>query len=114
MSNTDVESKKLNPSGAYNHPEQVLEDESLSRAQKIEILREWYYDALRLQESAGENMTGGEEDRLRAVSQALLKLDVSPVKEADPKAEARTSPLRKAKRYISNAVDALRNRGTGA
>jgi hypothetical protein len=80
----DLGDKKLNPRGAYAHPDQVLADESLTREQKIEILREWYYDATRLQESDGENMTGGEPDMLRAVSNALLQLDVAPAEEKDP------------------------------
>jgi hypothetical protein len=108
---SDVEAKKVNPSAAYNHPEDVLKDTKLSREEKIAILREWHYDAMRLQESAGENMTGGEPDRLSSVSKALLKLGVSPSKEADPKSEAKSSPMRKAQRYISNAMDALRPKG---
>ena len=110
MTNTDLEGKKTNPSAAYSHPEEVLSDEALTKEQKIEILREWYYDAMRLQESDGENMTGGEPDRLQAVSKALLKLGVSPVKEADTNAQTKSSPLRKAHRYLSNAVDAWRGK----
>jgi hypothetical protein len=110
MTNMDVESKKTNPSAAYNHPEEILSDDALNREQKIEILREWYYDAMRLQESDSENMTGGEPDRLQSVSKALLKLGVSPVKETDTNAQTKSSPLRKAHRYISNAVDALRGK----
>ena len=105
---TDVDAKKLNPSSAYNHPEEVLNDANLSRDEKIAILREWHYDAMRLQESEAENMSGGEPDRLRAVSNALLKLGVSPAKEADPKAEPKSSTFGKAKRYLSNCVDAIR------
>lgn len=108
---TDVEAKKLNPSSAYNDPREVLGDKSLSRDEKISILREWYYDALRLQESEAENMSGGEPDRLRSVSNALLELGVSPVKEADPKGEAKSSPMSKAKRYFSKAMDTIRGKG---
>ena len=108
MTNTDVETKKVNPAAAYNHPDDVVADAKLSRGEKIAILREWHYDATRLQESDGENMTGGEPDRLRSVSNALLKLGVSPAKEADPNGEARSSPLRKVHRYITNAVETLR------
>lgn len=105
---SDIEAKKLNPSASYDDPKDVLSDKSLSRDEKISILREWYYDALRLQESEAENMSGGEPDRLRSVSNALLELGVSPVKEADPKGEAKSSTLDKAKRYISNTVSAIR------
>jgi hypothetical protein len=90
MSGTDkVSEAKLNPRAAYGHPEQVLADDTLTREQKIEILREWYYDATRLQESEAEAMSGGEPDMLRAVSNALLQLDVSPVAERDPGAPAK-------------------------
>jgi hypothetical protein len=79
-----IENIMLNPAAAFKEPAQVVHDASLTRDQKIEILRQWHYDAVRLQESAGENMTGGELDKLRAVSKALLELDVHPSKEADP------------------------------
>ena len=108
MTNTDFESKKQNPSDAYSHPREVVQDAKLSREQKIEILREWHYDALRLQDSASENMTGDDTDRLSAVSKALLELGVSPAKEGDPKSEAKTSPLRRAHRYIKSAVETWR------
>ena len=91
MTSTDVENKKLNPAASYDDPEQVVSDGTLSREEKIAILREWHYDAIRLQEAAGENMTGGEEDRLRAVSNALLKLSVSPARESDPKSVTKSS-----------------------
>jgi hypothetical protein len=73
-----VEEKKVNPSVSYGRPDDVVNDARLTRDQKIAILREWHYDAVRLQDSAEENMTGGEPDRLQAVSNALLKLDISP------------------------------------
>jgi hypothetical protein len=85
MSGADkIGEAKLNPRAAYAHPRQVLADEALTREQKIEILRAWYYDATRLQESEAEAMSGGEPDMLRAVSNALLQLDVSPAEERDP------------------------------
>jgi hypothetical protein len=111
MTHTDVENKRLNPAASYGDPEQVVDDPGLSRDEKIAILREWHYDAMRLQESAGENMTGGEEDRLRAVSNALLKLGISPAREGDPRSPAKSSPLRKAHRYVAKAIESLRNKG---
>jgi len=109
--NTSVEDKKQNPSASYNDPADVLSDQKLSREEKIAILREWHYDAMRLQESESENMSGGEPDRLRSVSKALLELGVSPVKEGDSKVAAKSSHLEKAKRYLSNAVEAFRGKG---
>ncbi len=81
-----VEEKKVNPSSSYKHPDEVLADQALTREEKIAVLREWHYDAIRLQESAAENMTGGESDRLQSVSNALLKLGVQPAAELDPHA----------------------------
>ncbi len=81
----DFEDKKLTPRASYQHPAQVLTAADLTREPTIEILRAWHYDAVRLQESAGENMTGGEPDLLRQVSNALLQLDIAPSVEADPK-----------------------------
>jgi len=107
---TDVDAKKVNPTSSYNNPDEVLQDKSLSREEKIAILREWHYDALRLQESESENMSGGEPDRLRSVSNALLELGVSPAKEADPKAEAKSSALNRAKRYVTGAMDTIRGK----
>jgi hypothetical protein len=101
----DIADKKLNPRGSYQHPDQVLADQSLTREQKIEILREWHYDAVRLQESAGENMTGGERDMLREVSNALLKLDVAPSVETDPKAAKPTPWWKGVKDQLSRAFN---------
>jgi len=109
--NISFEDKKLNPAGAYGHPDEVLSDQSLTRDQRIEILREWHYDALRLQDSAAENMTGGEPDRLQSVTNALLKLGVSPAAEADPHAPEKDSVLGKGLasigRYVSQLAHAL-------
>ena len=106
------EEKKVNPATAYGHPEEVLNDAALTRDQKIEILREWHYDATSLQTSADENMTGGEPDRLQSVSNALLKLGVSATAEVDPHAPQKESVLRRGLtavgQHISRAAQALR------
>lgn len=75
---SSIEEKKVNPSDSYEHPKDVVSDEGLTRDEKVAILREWRYDAVRLQESATESMTGGEPDRLQAVSNALLALGERP------------------------------------
>ena len=72
----DIEDKKLNPRATFQHPEQVLADTTLTRGQKIEILREWHYDAVRLQESDSENMTGGEPDLLRKETGGYVAGDI--------------------------------------
>jgi hypothetical protein len=62
------------PSRAFSSPRQVVESE-LPREEKIKILRSWELDARRLLESAEENMTGGEKDRLPEIQRALRELE---------------------------------------
>lgn len=96
MSNSEsVEEKKVNPGVSYDKPGDVVDDPVLTRDEKVAILREWHYDAVRLQESATENMTGGEPDRLQSVSNALLKLGVSPATELDPHSPSEPSMLQR-------------------
>jgi hypothetical protein len=42
----------------YKHPEAIRDDASLSRAEKIKLLKQWEYDLRELQVAAEENMTG--------------------------------------------------------
>jgi hypothetical protein len=63
------------PSRAFSSPREVVESE-LPRDEKIKILKNWELDARRLLESAEENMTGGEKDRLPEVLRALRELGV--------------------------------------
>ncbi len=94
-SNDSVDEKKVDPSHRYTHPKDVLSDVVLTRDEKIAILREWHYDAVRLQDSASESMTGGEPDRLQSVSNALLELGVSPADEIEANAQAKPFVLRR-------------------
>jgi hypothetical protein len=49
-------------------------ESKLPREEKIKILQSWELDARRLLESAEENMTGGEKDRLPEIQSALRQL----------------------------------------
>ena len=71
-----AEGKKAtdDPSRAFSSPRAVVESE-LPREEKIRILRSWELDARRLLESAEENMTGGEKDRLPESQRALRELE---------------------------------------
>jgi hypothetical protein len=71
-----AEGKKAtdDPSRAFSSPRDVVESE-LPREEKIQILRSWELDARRLLESAEENMTGGEKDRLPEIQRALRELE---------------------------------------
>jgi|GEM_PF-1314924 hypothetical protein len=75
LTKTEVEKEKAidDPTRAFNSPREVVESE-LSRDEKIKILQSWELDARRLLESAEENMTGGEKDRLPEVLKALREL----------------------------------------
>jgi hypothetical protein len=70
-----TESKKAidDPSRAFSSPREVVESK-LPREEKIKILQSWELDARRLLESAEENMTGGEKDRLPEIQSALRQL----------------------------------------
>ncbi len=65
----------------YDHPRDVLEDEDLSRADKIRVLESWKSDLLQLQRASEENMpsaepqAGATADRLKAVVEALEALE---------------------------------------
>ncbi len=64
----------VNPADAYGDPNQVVNDRSLTRAQKLKILQEWELDARQLSVAEEENMTGGEESMVGRVSRAILAL----------------------------------------
>lgn len=64
------------PQGVYHSPSHVLDDETLTREQKIQILHQWEYDARDIQVADEENMTGKSCSMLEGVLKALLKLGV--------------------------------------
>jgi hypothetical protein len=53
----DFDKALLNPASAFKNPEEVVACRDLSRAQKIEILRRWEYDARELDVADEEGMT---------------------------------------------------------
>ena len=81
----DLRKAMLDPALVFRGPEDVLEQEELSREQKIEILRRWKFDALQLQVAEEENM-GSEQpsDILDRVLQALHALNAGPNLEDSP------------------------------
>ena len=69
----------LDPTAVFRGPEDVLQRAELTRAQKIEILRRWKFDALELQVAEEENMGSGQpSDILDRVLQALRALNAGP------------------------------------
>jgi hypothetical protein len=65
----------------YAHPEEILQDQSLTKDQKVEMLEEWEQDLRQLMVASEENMagtvTGQPAESLQAVSEALSKLGMS-------------------------------------
>lgn len=49
------------PSSVYDSPMDILEDNELTREQKIKILRQWEYDAKELEVADQENMLAANE-----------------------------------------------------
>ena len=65
----------LNPASEFARPLDVFADTSLSRTEKIRILRRWEYDARELQVAEEESMGGGPPDQLDQVLEALHRLE---------------------------------------
>jgi hypothetical protein len=80
--------KKLysNPGLVFKTPQELLENNELSRQQKIEILRRWEYDVRQLQVAAEESMEGPQPVTLEAVLRALRAIGAP----ADPERSAPT------------------------
>ena len=79
----------------YAHPEDILNDPSLTREKKIDVLHEWDQDLRQLMVASEENMQGTQSgqaaESLQAVTDALSKLgidtnskDASPAKSGTP------------------------------
>jgi len=65
------------PRGTFRRPSDVTAQESLTREQKIAILRRWESDERALAVAEEENMAGGEASRLADVLRALRDLGQS-------------------------------------
>ena len=52
----------------------IVQSAELTFSQKLDLLERWKLDATHLQTAAGENMTGGEPNRLDEVLRALNAL----------------------------------------
>ena len=71
----DLEKAMLNPRSEFNCPEDVLNQQTITREQKIKILRRWEYDARELEVAEEENMGGGPPSMLGDILAALRQLD---------------------------------------
>lgn len=70
----DMEQALLDPASAFDAPEAVLLCETLSKQQKIEILRRWEYDASEAAVATEEGMPDGENDLVHRILAALHRL----------------------------------------
>ena len=63
------------PTRQFQHPSEVLKDDSLDVDEKRRILESWKKDAELLATAQDENMAGGERSLLQDVSLALDQLE---------------------------------------
>jgi hypothetical protein len=71
----NIEQAMLDPTSVFASPEDIFYEQSLTRDQKINLLRRWEYDARELQVADEENMGGGPPDVLDQVFKVLHRLD---------------------------------------
>lgn len=70
-----LEQALLDPASVYQAPAEVLADNTLTREEKIKVLRSWEYDARELEVAEEENMGGGRPSLLGQVLSALHRMD---------------------------------------
>lgn len=74
----DYEEALKDPAAAFGSPGDVVTAAGITREQKIEILKRWEADARLLMVASDENMTGGEQQRLQEVQEAMRALEADP------------------------------------
>lgn len=71
--------------GKFSSPEQVANEESLSREEKLNILKRWEYDARELSVASDEGMTGATgSNMLGEIHAALARLGATTDPESQP------------------------------
>jgi hypothetical protein len=66
----------LDPESVFECPEDILEEQSLSKPQKIELLKRWKYEAWEVCDASTEGMLDtNESDLLRRITLALESLE---------------------------------------
>ena len=71
----DMAQARLDPGSVFPSPEDLLENSSLSREQKIDLLKRWKYDAQQVSNAMAEGMIGDNGDLLYRVCRALARLE---------------------------------------
>ncbi len=80
---TDYDRALIDPGAVYASPASILDDATLSSAQKLQLLRHWEADARELEVAEEEGMMNGEPDRLSDVLLAIEKLTADDAKHRD-------------------------------
>ena len=75
MRTTSIAKAIENPVKVFDSPQEIVNNDKLSLDKKLEILKSWEQDAIQLETSTGENMTGGEPSRLTEVRAAIDHLE---------------------------------------
>ena len=70
----DYDQALLTPQKIFDLPMEVVETESLTVKQKLEVLKRWEADAHDLEVATDESMSGGERSRLGEVRRAIDEL----------------------------------------
>ena len=76
----NFEQAKIDPASVYKRPFDILQDTSLTREEKIEILQRWAYDEREMAVAEEENMQRSNTKQvvhLDEILEALLKLGVT-------------------------------------
>jgi len=76
---TDIKVAKDDPSSVYRHPHEVVEDDTISREEKIAILKSWEYDEREIAVAEEENMQSKDNRHaiiLDEVLRSLIELGV--------------------------------------
>ena len=71
MSEINLEQALNDPADVFENPDAVVHHPTLTREQKVQILKNWQLDASRLEGSEGEGMKGKDAPMLHRVSIAL-------------------------------------------
>ena len=72
----EVKQTFVNPAAIFSRPDEVVSSSSLSRKQKIDVLRRWESEARSLQSTNEEN--DGSEELLSEILESLHQLDYWP------------------------------------
>jgi hypothetical protein len=85
ISEEDLEKALVDPASVFSTPAAVLDERSLTREQKIEILRRWEYDAREMQVADEEGFPARKPGvLLDSVLKALHSLGAGPDTERSP------------------------------